>query len=141
MLICEDLWHLSAAAIMQAEEVDLLICLANSPARASRPNRSARPRSTATSAARTPCCWERSWSWSTASDSRTGCASGAAAWSWDRAGTSWPRPRMLDEALTIAVFDLAELRRQRLITPLGRDERLLLTLEELQRIKRRRYEH
>jgi predicted amidohydrolase len=33
ILICEDFWHLSAAAIMQAEEVDLLICVANSPAR------------------------------------------------------------------------------------------------------------
>ena len=33
ILICEDFWHLSAAAIMQAEEIDLLICPANSPAR------------------------------------------------------------------------------------------------------------
>ena len=31
ILVCEDFWHLSAAAIMQAEEVDLLICTANSP--------------------------------------------------------------------------------------------------------------
>ena len=33
LLICEDLWHLSAAAVMQAEEIDLLIWLVNSPAR------------------------------------------------------------------------------------------------------------
>ena len=33
ILICEDFWHLSAAAIMQAEEVDLLVCPSNSPAR------------------------------------------------------------------------------------------------------------
>ena len=33
ILICEDFWHLSAAAIMQAEEGDLLICPANAPAR------------------------------------------------------------------------------------------------------------
>ena len=26
MLVCEDFWHLSAAAIMQAEEVDMLLC-------------------------------------------------------------------------------------------------------------------
>ena len=45
-----------------------------------------------------------------------------------------------DESLTIAACDLAELRRERLITPLGRDEQLLLTIEELKRIKRRRYE-
>ena len=47
---------------------------------------------------------------------------------------------MLDESLTIAAFDPAELRRQRMITPLARDERLLLTIEELNRIKRRSYE-
>ena len=33
MLVCEDFWHLSALAIMQAEEIDVLICIANSPAR------------------------------------------------------------------------------------------------------------
>ena len=48
---------------------------------------------------------------------------------------------VLDEALPVALLDLDELRRERIITPLGRDERLLLTVEELQRIKRRRYEH
>ena len=47
---------------------------------------------------------------------------------------------MLDASLTVAAFDPAELRRQRLITPLARDERLLFTIEELNRIKRRRYE-
>jgi predicted amidohydrolase len=47
----------------------------------------------------------------------------------------------LDESLTLARLDLAELRRERIITPLGRDERLLLTLEEFKRIKRRRYEN
>ena len=40
----------------------------------------------------------------------------------------------------VATLDLADLRRERIITPLGRDEQLLLTMEELERIKRRRYE-
>ena len=44
-----------------------------------------------------------------------------------------------DPALSVAAFDPAELRRQRLITPLARDERLLLTIEELNRIRRERY--
>ena len=63
MLVCEDLWHLSAAAIMQAEEVDVLICLANSPAAGYRTKRYAPPKSTATSAAPTRCCWEQSSCW------------------------------------------------------------------------------
>ena len=33
IVICEDFWHLSAATIMQAEEVDVLVCVSNSPAR------------------------------------------------------------------------------------------------------------
>ena len=33
LLICEDFWHVSSAAIMQAEEIDMLVCIANSPAR------------------------------------------------------------------------------------------------------------
>ena len=46
----------------------------------------------------------------------------------------------LDEAVAIATFDPGDLRRQRLIAPLARDERLLVTIEELNRIKRRRYD-
>ena len=33
LLICEDLWHLSSATVMQAEEIDVLVCIINSPAR------------------------------------------------------------------------------------------------------------
>jgi hypothetical protein len=40
----------------------------------------------------------------------------------------------------VATFDPAELRRQRLIAPLARDERLLVTIEEFNRIKNRRYQ-
>jgi predicted amidohydrolase len=44
-----------------------------------------------------------------------------------------------DESLTIVEIDLAELRRARMITPLARDVQLLLTIEELERIKRQRF--
>ena len=33
LLVCEDFWHLSAVAILQAEQIDVLVCIANSPAR------------------------------------------------------------------------------------------------------------
>ena len=55
-------------------------------------------------------------------------------------GRTIAQAAMLDPALTVAEFDPAELRRQRLISPLARDERLLLTIEEFNRIKRRRYD-
>jgi predicted amidohydrolase len=54
-------------------------------------------------------------------------------------GTILAQSPLFDEALVVASVDLDEVRRERLITPLGRDEQLLLTVEELQRIKRGRY--
>jgi len=140
MLICEDFWHLSAAAIMQAEEVDLLICVANSPARgidgptiriAEAYDRMARTFAQLLGAV-------------VIVVNRVGFEDGLCFWGGSRIagpdGHLVAEAPMLDEALTLGTIDLAELRRQRLITPLGRDERLLLTIEELNRIKRRRYE-
>jgi NAD+ synthase (glutamine-hydrolysing) len=75
---------------------------------------------------------------------RVGFEDGLCFWGGSQAvgpdGDSLAQAPMFDEALTIAAFDPAELRRQRLIMPLARDEKLLLTIEELQRIKRQRYE-
>ena len=141
ILICEDFWHLSAAAIMQAEEVDLLICPANSPGRGVDGPR-----------IRTAETYEHLVEGLRPTDGRGGDRGqprgirGRAVLLGRQHGRSGPtaarspRPRMLDEALTLAAFDPADLRRQRLITPLARDERLLLTIEELHRIKRHRYE-
>ena len=56
-------------------------------------------------------------------------------------GTTLAEAPQFDPALIVVPVDLEELRRARLITPLARDEQLLLTLEELSRIKRRRYDH
>ena len=56
---------------------------------------------------------------------------------WPQPGRRSRRPRDRRGAATRRIADagdvatLAELRRQRLITPLGRDEQLLLTIEEL----------
>jgi predicted amidohydrolase len=75
---------------------------------------------------------------------RVGFEDGLCFWGGSRIvgpdGRTLAQAPMLDEALTVAAIDVGELRRQRLITPLARDERLLLTIEELKRIKHRRYE-
>ena len=82
LLVCEDLWHVSAVAIMQAEEVDVLVCIINSPARGvDGLDESARPRPTSCWRARFRSCSARWWWSSIASASRTGCAFLAAAWS------------------------------------------------------------
>jgi predicted amidohydrolase len=140
ILVCEDFWHLSAAAIMQAEEVDLLICPSNSPARGVEGPK--------IHTAETYECLAKAFAQLMGTVvvvvNRVGFEDGLCFWGGSMAvgpdGRVLAQAPMLDESLTLATFDPAELRRQRLVTPLARDERLLLTIEELRRIKRRRYE-
>lgn len=140
ILICEDFWHLSAAAIMQAEEVDLLICVANSPARGV----GGRQIGTAETYQTLCSAFAQLLGAVVILVNRVGFEDGLCFWGGSMVvgpdGRTITRAPMLDEALTMAVFDPAELRRQRLIAPLARDERLLLTIEEFNRIKRQRYE-
>lgn len=141
LLVCEDLWHLSAAAIMQAEEVDVLICLANSPARGIQ-NEEIRTAEIYRHVCRT---YALLLGAVVVLVNRVGFEDGLCFWGGSMVvgpgGDVLAEAPALDEALSVARLDLDELRRERVITPLGRDERLLLTVEELQRIKRRRYEH
>jgi predicted amidohydrolase len=125
---------------MQAEEVDVLVCIINSPARGVDGPKT-RTSETYELLART---FSQLLGALVIVVNRVGFEDGLCFF-----GSSMvvgPDGRVLaeappfDESLTIAAVDFAELRRERLITPLGRDEQLLLTIEELQRIKRRRYE-
>ena len=140
MLICEDFWHLSAATILQAEDVDVLICLANSPARGVQGQR-VRTAEVYQHVAKTYALLMNAV---VVVVNRVGFEDGLCFWGGSMVvgpdGDCLATAPELDESLTVACLDLAEIRRQRIITPLGRDERLLLTLEELQRIKRRSYD-
>jgi predicted amidohydrolase len=139
LLVCEDFWHLSAAAIMQAEEVDILICIANSPARG------VQGEQTDTTAVYQHV--SKTYSLLLGATvilvNRVGFEDGLCFWGGSMAvgpgGKVLAEAPQFDESLTMASIDPAELRRQRVITPLTRDERLLLTLAELNRIRRRRY--
>ncbi len=140
LLICEDLWHLSVAGIMQAEEIDLLIWIANSPARGvDGPTiRTAQTYDHLTRAL------AQMLGVAVILVNRVGFEDGLCFWGGSRVvgpdGELVAEAPLLDEALEVVEIDRHDLRRQRTITPLGRDERLLLTIEELNRIKRRRYE-
>lgn len=140
ILVCEDLWHLSAAAILQAEEIDMLICVANSPARGVQESQIR----TATVYRNVCSAYALLLGAVVVLVNRVGFEDGLCFWGGSLVvgpgGDVLAESPALDEALTVATLDLAELRRERIITPLGRDERLLMTLEELQRIKRQRYE-
>lgn len=139
VLICEDFWHLSALAIMQAEDVHLLICIANSPARGV-----AGPHTEAYETYRQMACtFARLLGAMVVVVNRVGFEDGLCFWGQSLA--VGPDGRMLaegppfDETTVYVDFDLEELERARLAAPLARDERLLVTLEELNRIREARY--
>lgn len=140
MLICEDFWHLSAAAIMQAEGVNMLICVSNSPARGIATERI----QTAETVEQLAKAFGHLLGAVVVVVNRSGFEDGLCFWGGSCAagpeGNVIVKAPMFDEALEIFEFDPAMLRRQRVIAPLARDERLLLTIEEFKRIKRRQYE-
>ena len=139
ILICEDFWHLSAAAIMQAEEIDVLVCPSNSPGRGVEGPR-VRTAETYEHLAK---AYAQLMGAVVIVVNRVGFEDGLCFWGGSSVtgpdGRTIAEAPQLDESLTLATFDASDLRRQRLITPLARDERLLLTIEELNRIKRNRY--
>jgi predicted amidohydrolase len=140
LLVCEDLWHLSAAAIMQAEGVEMLVCIANSPARGVAEDRP----EVAETYERLCRTFAQLLGAVVVMVNRTGFEDGLCFWGGSLVagpdGQLLGQAPLLDESLTMVTLDPRELQRQRTITPLGRDERLLITIEELQRIKRARYE-
>jgi len=140
ILICEDLWHISAAAIMQAEEVDMLICMANSPTRGvdgEVPRITQTYQTIASAFAQLLGCV-------VVLVNRVGFEDGLCFWGGSLVvgpdGRLLGQAPLWDEALEIVAFDPLDLRRQRIVSPLARDERLLVTVEEFNRIKRQRYE-
>jgi predicted amidohydrolase len=141
LLICEDFWHVSAATIMQAEEIDVLVCIVNSPVRGV-DGVKVRTAETYQLLART---FSQLLGALVIVVNRVGFEDGLCFFGGSMVvgpdGQMIAEAPPFDECLSIVSCDLDELRRQRLITPLARDEQLLVTIEELQRIKRKRYEN
>jgi NAD+ synthase (glutamine-hydrolysing) len=139
VLVCEDFWHVATATIMQAEGVNLLICVANSPARGV-DGPKIRTVETYERLSRT---FAQLLGCVVIVCHRVGfedglCFSGGSLIAGPDGQVIAEAPQF-DESLTIAEIDLAELRRARMITPLARDVQLLLTIEELERIKHERF--
>ncbi len=139
VLICEDFWHLSSALIMQAEGVDLLICVSNSPARGVVGEKI----DTNTTYDLLSKTYAQTSGAAVVFVNRVGYDDGLCFWGGSQlvgpGGRTLVQAPLFEESLTLAQFDLGDLRRERILTPLGRDEELLLVLEELQRIKRARF--
>ena len=138
MLVCEDMWHLSASYILAMDGAATLICLSSSPGRGiegdSLGSASAWQQLTSTTAMFLNCrvlyC------------NRVGFEDGVNFWGGSEyvapSGESLVRGRLLEEDSVTATVDEGALRRERIFSPMLRDENLFVTMQELRRIERER---
>jgi predicted amidohydrolase len=141
LLICEDAWHLSCGTILQADGIDLLIIVANSPGRGVREAELGSQQTwnlitrTLASFLSVPVIFAN----------RVGYEDGVCFWGGSEvvgpSGCVLAEAPELEPGLIVAEIDPRETRRQRILAPLARDERLELTLAELERIRHERYGH
>jgi predicted amidohydrolase len=139
LLICEDAWHLSCGVILQADGIDMLLIPSNSPGRGVREDSLGSRRS-----------WELvTRTYATFLNvpvvfaNRVGYEDGVNFWGGSAivsAGGSWLAQAPEFEVTRIAaIIDPRDTRRERLLAPLHRDERVHLTIEELNRIRHESY--
>lgn len=138
LLICEDMWHVSASYILAMDGATTLVCLSSSPGRGvegqSLESAAAWQRLTSTTAQFLNCrvlyC------------NRVGFEDGVNFWGGSEyvspSGESVRRGRFFDEELLTAQVDEGSLRRERIFSPMLRDENLFVTMQELRRIERER---
>lgn len=139
MLICEDLWHLSAPYILAMDGATTLICLSSSPGRGISEDENlgstaAWQKLTSTTAmflnSRVLYC------------NRVGYEDGVNFWGGSEviapSGSVVGRAQLFDEDMVLARIDEGELRRERIFSPMMRDENLSVTMKELRRIEKGR---
>jgi predicted amidohydrolase len=139
MLICEDMWHLSAPYILAMDNATTLICLSSSPGRGISDaeglgSAAAWQRLTSTSAMFFNCrvlyC------------NRVGYEDGINFWGGSEviapSGEVMVRGSILEEDFVMAKVEEGALRRERIFSPMMRDENMALTVKELRRIERER---
>lgn len=138
MLICEDLWHPSTVGVAAADGADLLIGVAASPARGfggDRPD-SARLYEQMVRV------YAQLYGMHVVFCNRVGFEDGVGFWGGsevvDPFGRELVKAAYFDEATVSVSIDAREARRARQVTPLGRDERLDVTITELARIRAER---
>ncbi len=138
IVICEDMWHLSASYILAMDGATTLICLSSSPARGiegdSPGSASAWQKLVSTTAMFLNCRVLYS--------NRVGFEDGVNFWGGSEyvapSGESIVRAALLEEDFVTVRVAEGALRRERIISPLMRDENLFVTMHELQRIAEKR---
>jgi predicted amidohydrolase len=139
MLICEDMWHLSAPYILAMDGATTIVCLSSSPGRGvgegeTLGSTAAWQKLTSTTAMFLNCnilyC------------NRVGYEDGVNFWGGSEAvgpsGGIIARGAIMDEDFVTAAIDEGALRRERIFSPMMRDENLFVTMKELRRIEKER---
>ena len=139
ILICEDMWHLSASYVLAMDGATTIICLSSSPGRGimdeeNLGSTTAWQKLNSTTAMFLNCrvlyC------------NRVGYEDGVNFWGGSEAvgpnGEMTARGKILEEDFIITEIEEGALRRERIFSPLMRDESLSITLREIQRIETER---
>jgi predicted amidohydrolase len=139
ILICEDMWHLSAPYILAMDGATTILCLSSSPGRGITTDEQlgstqAWQKLTSTTAmflnSRILYC------------NRVGYEDGINFWGGSEAvapsGAVINRGAILEEDFVLATLTEADLRRERIFAPMMRDENLFVTMKELRRIEQER---
>src|SRR5574337_1210038 len=140
ILICEDMWHPSAACVASLDGMEILISPSASPGRGGleegKSFANARAWETINRA------YAQLFTCYVLYANRVGYEDGACFWGGSEVITPSGEPvakaEYLSEAILVAEIDSAEVRRARMFNPLLRDERLDITLRELERVRRDR---
>lgn len=139
ILICEDMWHMSAPYILAMDGACSLLCLSSSPGRGL----------TAEESLGSTTAWQKITS-TTAMFlnsrvfycNRVGFEDGVNFWGGSEAvapcGAVQARGKLFDEDFVVCDADQGALRRERIFSPMMRDENLALTVGELRRIEKER---
>jgi len=139
MVICEELWHPSLVCLASCDRMQQLIAIANSPARGAKGDRP----SSAETYARMLSVYAELFQVHVLFCNRVGCEEGVTFWGGSAVvgpdGQTIAQAPYLEEAQLAAEIDLGLVRRERARTQLLSEERLDLTLRELQRIVRERF--
>jgi len=138
LLVCEDMWHLSAPYLLAMDGATTLVCLSSSPGRGVEQGQlgtAAAWRNLTTATARFLTC-------RVLYVNRVGFEDGVSFWGGSHAvvpsGDIIAAAPEFDPSLTLARLNAADLRRERIASPLLRDENLCVTQQELMRIHRER---
>ena len=138
ILICEDMWHPSTALVASLDGMDVLIAPSASPGRGGleegKTFANARAWETINRA------YAQLFTCYVLYANRVGYEDGACFWGGSEViaptGEAVAKAAYLDETMLVAEIDDAEVRRARMANPLLRDEKLELTMKELDRIRR-----